>query len=269
LYVGTERVLLVLLHSFPDFLSQAAPALVDTLPHEAVHLKNLINSAFPIQTSNVLLPDPLDATSADPDPQGLQVPLSIVDPAASLGAAGLRTVVDSWLDKATPVDLPSKLYERLVAAGPEAPVINGLVAHLMRHGTSGGGTSYNHDAPSARLLRDLVQRDDPALRYALLSGVANALRWPNLHSHWATTALLDLFASGERESVLRVVLERATTCRPVPHAVTAALTQLLHLHGPAVEETLAAALPANDPGANLLKEHLARLASGPRSTAPQ
>ncbi|KPV72766.1 uncharacterized protein RHOBADRAFT_38864 [Rhodotorula graminis WP1] len=269
LYVGTERVLLVLLHSFPDFLSQAAPALVDTLPHEAVHLKNLINSAFPIQTSNVLLPDPLDATSADPDPQGLQVPLSIVDPAASLGAAGLRTVVDSWLDKAAPVDLPSKLYERLVAAGPEAPVINGLVAHLMRHGTSGGGTSYNHDAPSARLLRDLVQRDDPALRYALLSGVANALRWPNLHSHWATTALLDLFASGERESVLRVVLERATTCRPVPHAVTAALTQLLHLHGPAVEETLAAALPANDPGANLLKEHLARLASGPRSTAPQ
>ena len=42
LYVGTERVLLVLLHSFPDFLSQAAPALVDTLPPTAVHLKNLI-----------------------------------------------------------------------------------------------------------------------------------------------------------------------------------------------------------------------------------
>lgn len=42
LYVGTERVLLVLLHSFPDFLAQAAPALVDTLPPQAVHLKNLI-----------------------------------------------------------------------------------------------------------------------------------------------------------------------------------------------------------------------------------
>ncbi|GAA5849340.1 hypothetical protein JCM9279_006454 [Rhodotorula babjevae] len=113
LYVGTERVLLVLLHSFPDFLAQAAPALVDTLPPQAVHLKNLINSAFPIQTS-VVLPDPLEpGLQLEQLPEAQQTPTLLTDPSAALQAAGLKPVIDSYLQSGEPATLPHKVEERL------------------------------------------------------------------------------------------------------------------------------------------------------------
>ncbi|GAA6057943.1 hypothetical protein JCM3770_004447 [Rhodotorula araucariae] len=287
LYVGTERVLLVLLHSFPDFLAQAAPALVDTLPPQAVHLKNLINSAFPIQTT-VVLPDPLEpGLQLEKLPEAQQSPTLLTDPTAALQAAGLRPIIDSYLQSGAPADLPQKVQERLALAGNQdadaegklnVPLINSLVAHLTiaainSHKARHGSVAFDADGPAARLLRELIRDADPAGRYSLLSALANALRWPNAHSNWATAALLDVFATGsddERESVLRVVLERATTSRPVPFGVTHSLTQLLHSHGAAVEAVLAARLPKDDPGAKVLVQHLARLAGGPpRYAAPQ
>ena len=245
------------------------------------------NSAFPIQTS-VVLPDPLEpGLQLDQLPESQQTPTLLIDPSAALQAAGIRSVIDSYLQTSSPGDLPQKIQDRLALssgskdddreAKPNVALINSLVAHLTlsainahkaRHGT----VQFDAEAPAARLVRDLVRDSDPAGRYSLLSALANALRWPSAPTAWSMAALLDVFATGsdaERESVLRVVLERATTSRPVPHAVTATLTQLLHLHGPAVEETLAAALPADDPGARLLKEHLARVAGPSRFVGTQ
>jgi hypothetical protein len=56
LYKGTLRVLLVLLHDFPEFLCEYHSSFCDCIPTSCIQLRNLILSAFP---RNMTLPDPL------------------------------------------------------------------------------------------------------------------------------------------------------------------------------------------------------------------
>ncbi|RCH87876.1 hypothetical protein CU097_000839, partial [Rhizopus azygosporus] len=55
LYRGTLRVLLVLLHDFPEFLCDYHYSLCDVIPSSCIQLRNLILSAFP---RHMRLPDP-------------------------------------------------------------------------------------------------------------------------------------------------------------------------------------------------------------------
>ena len=56
LYRGTLRVLLVLLHDFPEFLCDYHYGFCDVIPPNCIQMRNLILSAFP---RNMRLPDPL------------------------------------------------------------------------------------------------------------------------------------------------------------------------------------------------------------------
>ena len=55
LYRGTLRVLLVLLHDFPEFLCDYHYSFCDVIPPNCIQMRNLILSAFP---RNMRLPDP-------------------------------------------------------------------------------------------------------------------------------------------------------------------------------------------------------------------
>ncbi len=55
LYRGTLRLLLVLLHDFPDFLSEYYFSLCDAVPPRCIQLRNIILAAFP---ASATLPDP-------------------------------------------------------------------------------------------------------------------------------------------------------------------------------------------------------------------
>ncbi|EUD65954.1 hypothetical protein C922_03681 [Plasmodium inui San Antonio 1] len=55
LYIGTVRILLVLLHDFPDFLCCYYVTFCSLFPLNCIQLRNLVLSAFP---RNVKLPDP-------------------------------------------------------------------------------------------------------------------------------------------------------------------------------------------------------------------
>jgi CCR4-NOT transcription complex subunit 1 len=55
MYKGTLRVLLVLLHDFPELLCDYHFSLCDAIPPNCVQLRNLVLSAYP---RNMRLPDP-------------------------------------------------------------------------------------------------------------------------------------------------------------------------------------------------------------------
>jgi CCR4-NOT transcription complex subunit 1 len=55
LYKGTLRVLLVLLHDFPEFLCDYHFSFCDVIPPSCIQMRNVILSAFP---RNMRLPDP-------------------------------------------------------------------------------------------------------------------------------------------------------------------------------------------------------------------
>jgi CCR4-NOT transcription complex subunit 1 len=65
MYKGTLRVLLVLLHDFPELLCDYHFSLCDAIPPNCVQLRNLVLSAYP---RNMRLPDPfmplIEASSA-------------------------------------------------------------------------------------------------------------------------------------------------------------------------------------------------------------
>ena len=64
LYSGTLRILLVLLHDFPEFLCDHHYSFCDVIPPNCIQMRNLILSAFP---TNMRLPDPFKVSRTNAD----------------------------------------------------------------------------------------------------------------------------------------------------------------------------------------------------------
>lgn len=136
LYRGALRLLLVLLHDFPDFLSGYYFTLCDVIPPRCIQLRNIILSAFP---PSLVLPDPhLHNLTFDTLPEMGPIPSIVSDFAISLKNDDLRNYLDQFLlNRGSPSFLPS-LKERLrilgaTEASPETynlSLINSVVMYI-------------------------------------------------------------------------------------------------------------------------------------------
>ena len=111
LYRGTLRLLLVLLHDFPEFLSEYYFSLCDTIPPRCIQLRNVILSAFP---PTITLPDPHFRTlNFDTISEMGPIPPILSDFSSGLRSGDLRSYLDQYLlNRGTPSFLPS-LKDRL------------------------------------------------------------------------------------------------------------------------------------------------------------
>ena len=120
---GLLRTLLVLLHDFPDYLSENHFTLCNLIPPGCVQLKNLVLSAFPRMKR---LPDPfmqgliLENIIENKDPPRLSVNL-----AAVLDALKIRAPLDKYLQTGAPADFPHKLVDRIKIVPMENGMHNG------------------------------------------------------------------------------------------------------------------------------------------------
>ncbi|GAA5970047.1 hypothetical protein JCM3765_004764 [Sporobolomyces pararoseus] len=257
LYIGTQRILLVLLHDFPEFLSQAYYALGDAIPSSCIQLHNLVLSAFPVD-AGIRLPDPLQpALKLEALPETQVAPHLLTDYTIALSTADLRTSLDQYLSSKQPANFATTIKDRLSLAGaqdkPErdpkfnVPLINSLVLYLgvvalNSSKAKTGSVQYDAQSESAKLLRQLVDEVEPEARYYILSACANHLRYPSSHTYWFSSFLLDTFGetSNEtvREQMLRVLLERTMVSKPQPFGILYTFSQLLHLHNSHLSEQL-------------------------------
>jgi CCR4-NOT transcription complex subunit 1 len=111
LYRGALRLLLVLLHDFPDFLSEYYFTLCEVIPPRCIQLRNIILSAFP---PTLVLPDPhLRSVKFDSIPEMGPIPPILSDFSAGLKSGDFRGFLDQYLlNRGTPPFLPS-LKDRL------------------------------------------------------------------------------------------------------------------------------------------------------------
>lgn len=111
LYRGALRILLVLLHDFPEFLSEYYFTLCDAIPPRCIQLRNIILSAFP---SSILLPDPhLRDQTLESLPETGVIPPILSDFTSGLKNGDLRGHLDQYLlNRGSPSFLPT-LKERL------------------------------------------------------------------------------------------------------------------------------------------------------------
>ncbi|KAH9946365.1 Not1-domain-containing protein [Epithele typhae] len=242
LYRGTLRLLLVLLHDFPEFLSEYYFSLCDVIPPRCIQLRNIILSAYP---PSVVLPDPhLRDIDFDTIPEMGPIPTVLSDFAANLRAGDLKIFLDQYLLNRGPqstflASLKDRLRLPAQDGTPEAyntTLINSLVVYIgvssvaQARARSGSPLFVPTDA-GVVALQYLATNLDVEGQHYLLSAMVLHLRYPNAHTHWFSSLILYLFheiqADQFREIVTRVLLERFLVHRPHPWGALVTFIELL------------------------------------------
>lgn len=225
LYKGTLRVLLVLLHDFPEFLCDFHLSFCDVIPPSCVQLRNLILSAFP---RTMRLPDPFTPNlKVDLLPEINQPPRILTDYLAPLAERGIRQRIDSFMATKQPSDVPSSLVSVINSAQPNGtvamslPLLTSVVVYVGSQAVLQlQSKSPIQSSPAIELFKYLVSSFDAEGRYNLFNVMANQLRYPNSHTHYFSCVLLLLFGDSDnefvQEQITRVLLERLIVHRPHP-----------------------------------------------------
>lgn len=239
LYRGSLRLLLVLLHDFPEFLSEHYFTLCDIIPSHCIQLRNVILSAFP---PTIILPDPhLRNLKFDSIPEMGPIPPVLSDFSSVLKAGDLRTYLDQYLlNRGSPSFLPS-LNDRLFSPEGSAeaynlPLMNALVMYIgvssvAQAKARSGSSLFVASDPGVVALQYLATNLEVEGQHHLLSAMVLHLRYPNAHTHWFSSLMLHLFFEITndkfREVMTKVLLERFLVHRPHPWGALVTFIELL------------------------------------------
>ncbi|KAJ4488321.1 Not1-domain-containing protein [Lentinula aciculospora] len=242
LYRGALRLLLVLLHDFPEFLSEYYFTLCDVIPPRCIQLRNIILSAFP---PTIILPDPhLRNISLEAIPEMGPIPPILSDFTSTLKNTDLRGHLDQFLlNRGSPsffLTLKDKFrYPGMTDAMPDSYNLSLLNSVVMYIGVSSvaqakarSGTSvFIPTDPGVVALQYLAMNMDVEGQHHLLSAMVLHLRYPNAHTHWFSALLLHLFIEVKddkfREVMTKVLLERFIVHRPHPWGALITFIELL------------------------------------------
>ncbi|XP_046333509.2 CCR4-NOT transcription complex subunit 1-like isoform X5 [Haliotis rufescens] len=240
LYRGTLRVLLVLLHDFPEFLCDYHYAFCDVIPPNCIQMRNLILSAFP---RNMRLPDPFTPNlKVDTLPDITHPPRILTNFVNMIQPASFKKDLDSYLKTRTPISFLSELRSSLQSNEPgchyNIPLINALVLYVGTQAiqfihTKGQTPAISTIAPSSHMdiFQNLAVNLDTEGRYLFLTAIANQLRYPNSHTHYFSCTLLYLFVQANneqiQEQITRVLLERLIVNRPHPWGLLITFIELI------------------------------------------
>jgi CCR4-NOT transcription complex subunit 1 len=253
LFKGTLRVMLVLLHDFPEFVYSNHVAFCDVIPTSCIQLRNLVLSACP---RNARLPDPFTPNlKVDLLPDIAHVPQVVNHHMHALTSSGLLPEMDAYIrqlrnDPAVPNSgsnsVPQTLLREIrnkLLLSPEqqyqvgtkynVPLLNALVLYfgmqaiqLLQKKATGTGTQYYMD-----LYLQMTNMLDAEGNYLFLNALANQLRYPNKHTHYFSCVLLCLFTETSQEAlkeqIARVLLERLIVNRPHPWGLLITFIELI------------------------------------------
>ncbi|XP_011168409.1 CCR4-NOT transcription complex subunit 1 isoform X1 [Solenopsis invicta] len=241
LYKGTLRVLLVLLHDFPEFLCDYHYGFCDVIPPNCIQMRNLILSAFP---RNMRLPDPFTPNlKVDMLQEIAHAPRVLTNFASTIQPLTFKKELDSYLKARAPVTFLSELRSNLQVS-QEAGVryniqlMNALVlyvgtqaiAHIRNKGHAPNMSTIAHSA-HMDIFQNLAVDLDTEGRYLFLNAIANQLRYPNSHTHYFSCTILYLFAEANteaiQEQITRVLLERLIVNRPHPWGLLITFIELI------------------------------------------
>jgi CCR4-NOT transcription complex subunit 1 len=223
LYKGLLRILLLLLHDFPEFLCDYHLSFCDVIPPSCIQLRNLILSAFP---RNMRLPDPFTPNlKVDLLPEIQEAPKISSDFKSVLAQEHILDTLEAFLKSRSPAFLSDVLRPKLLLSATDAytsgtkynvPLLNALVLYIGVHGvkllqnkSQQGGVAQS--APMDVFQHLLTELDTEGLllfglndlwipgRYHFLNAIANQLRYPNSHTHYFSCVLLFLFTEATED----------------------------------------------------------------------
>ncbi|KAF5324741.1 hypothetical protein D9611_004517 [Ephemerocybe angulata] len=240
LYRGVLRLLLVLLHDFPEFLSEYYFSLTDGIPRRCIQLRNIVLSAFP---PTIILPDPhLNNVSLETVEMG-PIPPILSDFTATLRNGDIHAQLEQYLLGRSSAAFLPQLKDTLKVGSPDPSVepynlalINAIVMYI---GVSSVGQAKARNGtplfvatdPGPVALQYLAANLDNEGQHHLITSIVLHLRYPNAHTHWFSTLVLHLFTEVKderfREVVAKCLLERFIVHRPHPWGALVTFIELL------------------------------------------
>ena len=264
LYKATLRMLLLLLHDFPEYLAEHHQSLCDAVPPTCIQMRNLVLCAFP---RTMRLPDPFAGSLRVTQlPEAAHDPVVVYDFHAVLAAVPkLQDALEAFAQRHAPPTFLTTLKEALTLPTPHGaepryrePVIHAAVLYVATQVLEGPVHLLAGDAqhdPVVEMYTYLLHELEPEGRYLLLSAAANQLRFPSRHTAYFSALLLLLYTevSDElvREQVLRVLLERVIVNRPHPWGLLYTFARLLRARS--------VPLPQAPPEIHAILEHISHL----------
>ncbi|KAK9499689.1 hypothetical protein O3M35_002692 [Rhynocoris fuscipes] len=241
LYKGTLRVLLVLLHDFPEFLCDYHYGFCDVIPPNCIQMRNLILSAFP---RNMRLPDPFTPNlKVDMLSEISNAPRVLSEYTLMIAPPSFKKELDTYLKARAPVTFLSDLRSNLQVSNEPGlryniQLMNALVlyvgteaiAYIRKKALTPSMSTIAHSA-HMDIFQNLAVDLDTEGRYLFLNAIANQLRYPNSHTHYFSCTLLYLFAEANteaiQEQITRVLLERLIVNRPHPWGLLITFIELI------------------------------------------
>lgn len=133
LYKGTLRVLLILLHDFPEFLCDYHFGFCDEIPSNCIQMRNLVLAAFP---RNMRLPDPFTPNLKVDMLNDISTAPRVFTPyVANIQPVIFKKDLDSYLKQRVPVTFLSELRGHLQISNTagsryDVPLLNALVLYV-------------------------------------------------------------------------------------------------------------------------------------------
>ena len=233
-YQGVLRVLLVLMHDFPEFLCDYYLDFCDFIPEHCVQLKNLVLSAYP---QNMRMPLPFTPNlKVDLLPEMNVTPNVLSNYHSKLGHLSIKDDIDQYL-LGQSQDSVKEICNKLMIPDPNTPselmikanipVINATSLYIAEKVLSGEAENKTANELYLAILLGL----ETEARKHLINALANHLRFPNSHTKYFSCLILVLFVECKQglveEQVTRVLTERAIVHRPHPWGILITLIELI------------------------------------------
>jgi len=245
------KLMLILLHDFPEFVLSWHVQLCDAIPSCCVQLRNVVLCAFP---SNVKLPDPFaqnvhidrlaEMQLAPPQQESYR---KSVFTTASVTMEDIASFVNGSMVVGRQAGFSKTVLEavRNHATGRwNVPLMNAVVLHAASTYLASTQQVVQPtfvDSPAMELYRELVRGLDNEGRYYFINACANHLRYPNSQTHFFSQALLHLFLPANathaaamqslqevvQEQITRVLVERLIISRPHPWGLLITFIELI------------------------------------------
>lgn len=249
-YRGTLKVLVVLQHDSPEFLSSNYIRLCSAIPQHCIQLHNIILTAGP--SAFAKMPDPLQlGIKIDRVDDIRESPLVLMDVETPLKEAGLYDLINQTLQSSPSEDTIAHIahaiqrrkgHETGVGYMPihvDLQLINAITVHIgmqtVEKMIQKGGALFVPGSPDSALLTMLIHELGPEARYYFLNSMINHLRFPNAHTLYFSQALLHVFGNDFndqeeteiRQQITRILLERLIGPWPQPWGLLITIVELI------------------------------------------
>ncbi|WWC68491.1 uncharacterized protein I206_102420 [Kwoniella pini CBS 10737] len=259
IFKATIKLLVILMHDFPEFLVEFYHTLSTAIPPHCVQMRNIILAAFP--SSEAPLPDPYKRLDLlVPDMQ--RFPIVRSDYIGALTDGNLKSAIDQHVRNGVPAlpsivnELKNRIAVKSLTNGNSAQdgtshsnvtwnhtLLHAAVFYLgttavARRAQQTGHVDFDSKAPEVGVLNGLVHAFDAEGQYYMLSVIADQLRYPSAHTSFFIHLILFLFGTSSRtpegqppsavpERIARILLERTIVQRPHPWGLLVAFIELL------------------------------------------